>query len=343
MSYLKKLIFGVLLGGALGAGFVLLFELTARLVMPEHVANLRKSYFYDTRISFISPGAFQTKAGYSNFRPNSSIREVALYPDESGKVTLEYDCSYRSDALGFVSNEIAYENAEVLLLGDSIGQGVGGCSWLGRLSPEVRSRIYSAAVLGHGVLNWKKVVDELETIKKPSKLLIIFITHDFVRPNWWFDAAQLECLELKGSCAGKYWYPIDERMFETGAARYRERIPTNYAAPWRSKIKYHLIASYGLYSAFFGQARVASDTFGPSVETMLSLAKRYDVRLIWVNDRWEANRPNRMSAQLLESLRDLNVLRCAIPPSGFLPRDGHPNAQGYDALVACVEKVLRDW
>jgi hypothetical protein len=343
MSLVKKLVVWALVCCASGLAFLLLFELAARVVMPEHVANLRKSYFFDTRISFISPGAFQNKAGYSAFRPNSAIREVAMYPDRSGKLTLEYDCSYRSDALGFVSNEIAYENAEVLLLGDSLAQGVGGCSWMERLSPPVRSRIYSAAVLGHGVLNWNEVVAELETIKKPGKILIIFITHDFVRPQWMFDTAQIECLQSKGSCAGKYWYPIDERMLETATARYREKIPTSSSAPLRSRIKYHFIASYEVYSRLFGQGRVASDTFGPSVDAIHSLAKRYDVRLIWVNDRWEADRPTSASARLLDRLSALNVQRCRIPPDGFLPRDGHPNAQGYDALVACVEKAVRDW
>jgi hypothetical protein len=44
-----------------------------------------------------------------------------------------------------------------------------------------------------------------------------------------------------------------------------------------------------------------------------------------------------------EALQGRDVTHCRLPADGFMPRDNHPNAAGYDAMKACVEDVLGGW
>ena len=76
---------------------ILAFEVAARIFLPKQIAAERASFFGDGRYGFITRGALANQNGYMNFRPNSTIRIVAYYPTAKGKVTLEYDCKYRSD------------------------------------------------------------------------------------------------------------------------------------------------------------------------------------------------------------------------------------------------------
>ena len=132
-------------------------------------------------------------------------------------------------------------------------------------------------------------------------------------------------------------------MQETATARFKPRVPTNTDVSLKSRIKYYFTASYGVYSNLFGPQRRESGVFDASVASVLAMAKVNDLKLIWVNDRWEVNGPTSKSQELLNKLGGLDITRCRIPADGFLPRDDHPNAGGYDALVACVEKVVRHW
>lgn len=324
-------------------GLVLSFEVAAHLVMPELVANWRALAFGDRRVLFISPGAIRDRAGYFNFRPDADIRAVTYYPNGKGRFTVEDDCTFTSDRLGFLSNTIAYQDSEILLLGDSFAQGSGGCAWMPRLAPDVRSRIYSAAVLGTGVKHWRNILRDLERLKKPTKILIVFITHDFFRDDWLFAQAQLDCLSNRGDCTGQFWYPVSDGMAKIAAERYALRNPALGRSGVTKFLRYHLIASFTLFEKLKRRMESASQIFEESVGIVTDMAKRYPLKLIWVNEKSEVEGPGPRTRLLWKRLEALDVTRCAIPADGFLPRDGHPNAKGYDVLKACVERVVRNW
>src|SRR5262245_39705750 len=90
------------------AAGVVAFEIAARIFLPNNVEALRRRAFGDSRVLFVTHASYADKDGYYNFRPSIEYTEVAYYPDHQGKATREYECSYRSDALGFLSNSIAY-------------------------------------------------------------------------------------------------------------------------------------------------------------------------------------------------------------------------------------------
>jgi hypothetical protein len=318
-------------------------EAATRLLLAGQVATWRAVAFGDQRISFISQGAFQNRAGYPAYRPDSEIREVAYYPASNGTMTREYECTYRSDRLGFLSNSIRYEEAEILLLGDSNAQGQGGCAWLPRLGHDVRSRVYSAAVFGHGVKHWRNVLADLEKIRAPAKVLIIFITDDFFRTDWVFDDAQLACISGHGDCHGMYWHPLSVNMAEEAAERYARRNPNSGAADLKALTKYHLIATYTLFRMMVGHQQVERRAFGESLEIVATIAAKYPLKLIWVNEHGEVAGPGPRTRLLEQRLKGFDVTRCSIPLQGFLPRDRHPNRQGYDVLKSCVEQAVRGW
>jgi hypothetical protein len=322
---------------------VIAFEAAARLVLPDLVASWRALAFGDHRVLFVSPGAFENKAGYFAFRPDSEIREVAYYPTADGRFTVESDCTFASDRLGFLSNTVAYEDSEILLLGDSFAQGSGGCAWLPALAPVVRPRLYSAAVLGTGVAHWRNILAYLERIKKPDKVLIVFITHDFYRGDWVFPRPQLACLAGSGPCRGQFWYPVSDGMAEVAAERYALRSPRLGKSGMSKFLRYHLTAGFTLFEKLKRGLERESQTLQESVGIVTDLARRYPLKLIWVNEKSEVGGPGPRTRLVWRKLNGLDVTRCPIPAEGFLERDGHPNAQGYGVLKDCVERVVRAW
>jgi hypothetical protein len=318
------------------------FELGARLILPEKLAGWREHIFGVPRYVFYTAGSFQNKAGYTKYAPNAVIREIAYYPDGSGRMTPEYDCTYRSDRLGFLSNHVDYEASDILLLGDSFAQGQGGCEWISRLDPAVRSRVYSTAVMGFGAPNWRSVVADLKNLKQPRKVLIVFITDNFVRADWQFTDGQLDCLNGRGDCAGYSAYPISENMSEVAAQRHTARYAPK--AGVALYLKSYLIASYGLYKILSAESAVAQQVLlKPGLDIVLEWTRRYDVKFLWVNETGDMELTGARAQALARGLAGQDVTRCRIPRDQFLPRDGHPTAAGYDVLKGCVEDVVRRW
>lgn len=319
---------------------VLGLEIGARVLFPEQVAAGRASVFGDERYGFVTKGSFVNKIGYVNFRPNSTIRVIAYYPVANGNVTPEYDCTYRSDTLGFVSNAADYQSTDILLLGDSLAQGDGGCEWLPRLDPVLRSRVYSTAAMGLGVLHWGHIVSDLRQLKKPDKILIVFITDDFFRTDWVYRPAQLECVEGRGDCSGSYWHPISGDLSEAAARIRAERTTPKGLSQF---IRSHLVATYGVYKILKDHRPEQGSIFKRSLAVMSGLAREHDVKLLWVNERSDVDLSSAQARALARGLSGLNVSRCKIPSGDFMPRDPHPNAAGYDVLKACVEKLVETW
>ena len=315
-------------------------EISARYFLPEQIAQFRMSYFGDQRYGFLSKGALANRGGYINFQPDFEFRDVAFYPDHNGKMTLEYDCTFHSDKLGFVSNSRPYEETSILLLGDSFAQGDGGCAWIPRLDPLIRSQIYSTAVMGLGAMHWSHIVADLEKLKTPQKILIVFITDDFFRTDWVYDRRQIDCINEQGDCTGLYWYPVSDNMTDIAAARFRER--TRPKGIGRA-LKYNLIATYSIYKILTADRTQQNAIMQRSLAIASDMAKKYDVRFLWVNERADPDRSSLRAKVLASGLQGLRLTKCDIPASGFMPRDPHPNAEGYDILKTCVEKLVGQW
>jgi hypothetical protein len=295
----------------------------------------------DQRVLFVSSGSFQNHNGYFAYKANARVREVAYYPDNVGSMTVEYDCTWQSDRRGFLGNVVDYDTADVLVLGDSITQGNGGCEWRSHLDTSIRSRLYFAAIMGQGVLHWRNIITDLSRTKTTEKLLIIFITHDFFRKAWVFDDAQIACLEGREDCSGQYWHPIREDMNAAASARYAERAGNTTGL--KDRLKRTFVVNYALYKLIRGRTATSPSAFTEGVQIIRNLTSEHAVRLIWVNEKTDMNFTSSSAVVLASALEGLDMRRCHIREDGFLPRDPHPNALGLKTLRACVETALVNW
>lgn len=214
-----------------------------------------------------------------------------------------------------------------------------------RLTPDVRSAVYSAAIMGTGVKHWQNIVADLEKIERPEKILIVFITDDFFRADWTFRRSQLACLSKTGDCDNEYWHPISDRMAERADERYALRSSGRIEMGKSKFLRYHFIATHQIVkkikSAIRGDRK--PQVLEEAVQIISDLADKYPLKMIWVNQKNEAKGLSFEALQLSEKLEGFDVTRCAIPAEGFMPRDSHPSAEGYEILKSCVERVVRAW
>lgn len=336
----------------------IMFEIAARLLFQDAISQWRLQPFGGPEIQFMSRGAIGVPRAYTAFAPNAVIRVVSYYPDSENKVTKEYDCAFNSDQNGFISNEGDYQESEILLLGDSFTAGWGGCEWVPRLASDVRSRIYSAAINGTGPITWDRIVSDLASIREPRRLLVIFITDDFFRGDVVHPKAQIECLKGTANCSRQFVFPVTDDMADVAAQRYADRVASVAtaaaaegnadrisAAKLRRQLLDYLPATRMLVRTLRGQAYREEDVFRRSVKSIVALSVKYDLKLLWVNEKREVRSDARDTRLVREALHNagLRATSCHIPLSGFLPRDNHPNKVGYDILKGCVERLVRDW
>jgi hypothetical protein len=321
---------------------VALFEALAALLLPGQVAVVRNSAIGDGRVMYFSANALANRPGYYNFTPNMTHREVAYYPDSSGKMTVEYDCRYSADDLGFVSNAVAYVDSEVLLLGDSFAQGQGGCPWMPKLPASVRRSLYSAAVFGTSFESWQSIVDHLSAIKPPARLLIVFVTDDFFRKGGPQASQQIDCLQPGGDCSGQYTQRIVDDM-PTHAAMVldQRKSPSMFENPRR------FLAA--MFPASVGVIRTIKRTPERLLEGQLKalegLFRRAETRLVWVELPEELKSDDARRHAVKDGLEKLGLsyTHCSLPEDRLLPRDRHPNAKGYDVLMRCVLTAMEGW
>jgi hypothetical protein len=332
------------LGFTCAIAFLLLFEIAARALLPRQVGVFRRRAVGDDRVLFVSKSSYVDMVGYYKIAPEMPYTEVAYYPDMNGKASKEYECTYRSDRLGFLSNSVAYEDASILLLGDSFVQGQGGCEWLPRLREQTRAKIYSAAIQGHGFAHWEKIVSDLAGVRKPEKILVVFTTDDFFRAQSQVGQSQLACLDDITRCTNHYWYPIDNSMQELAQARLKRRHdgPDFFADP-KTSLKAMFPASFGVLRMIAGYERAPVVNMANSRRIVAKFAKTFDTRLIWIRSREHTDEPREQV--VASALRDDGLIasHCSLPSDGYLPRDGHPNSKGYDALRNCVEAAVAGW
>ena len=319
------------------------FEIAARLFLPNQVATWRKPLWgnqpHIRELYFLTPGSLRNSATYPIYKSNSQVRLLAYFPDASGILTREFDCTFRTDKRGFVSNDKDYEDSEILVLGDSYTVGSGGCDWVSRLSSDVRGRLYFAAHPGFGVNHWRAVLEDLDKTRRTTKILMILITNDIVRSRWKYTKQTIECIDLQRHCDDQIVIPITDKLQDVVAARSLRYRPIG----WKTALKYYFPASFTLIGRLRNREPTPISMINKSISAIKEISSNHDLRLLWVTEKDETSGPTKLTRLLASALTGLNVSRCQIPAVRFLPRDYHPDAKGYDILKACVEKLVRGW
>ena len=197
--------------------------------------------------------------------------------------------------------------------------------------------------MGLGVLHWSHIVSELKRLKRPNKLLIVFITDDFFRTDWTYSNEQILCVDGRDKCSQfywkSYWYPISGNLSEIAAKRREQRMTPKTIGQF---VKSNLIATYSIYRILTHPSHESS-LLRRSLAVIKAFSHDYDLKLLWVNEKGDLDFSGTKSQAVAQGLNGLKISQCRIPRTGFLPRDAHPNASGYDVLKTCVEHVVRSW
>jgi hypothetical protein len=309
--------------------------------------------FSDHRFLFTSPDSFRDVEKFWTYSPNTVVREVAMYQAALGGFEKEYDCDYRTDRLGFVDNQNSDKrDFDLLLLGDSFTQGMGGCPWASKLRqylPDVS--IYNAGLQGTGPGTWAPIAQYLlEQGLRFRTALVIFISDDFRRHLSNVGENQLGCLHDIALCHGNFFYPILPGFDITKTSSERAQGGTSPSQRALYFWEEHLWVTHFLASRLkqLVQATPQHDPISNDAQNGLAwLTGNFPrLRFVRIRTKDELALKSDDAATLVvgQYLRDHKIdwAVCDIGYDGFLHRDGHPNREGYDRLARCIARIVGD-
>jgi len=341
-------------------------ELLLRLVFSD------PDYYWDFRFLYVSPNVFQNRAdGVWTYRPNSVVREVAVYGLASllpprPRLVVEYDCLLKSNNLGMLQDrDVGTDSAWTVIIGDSFTAGQGGCPWVDRLQARrPQDHILNAGLQGSGFVQWDLLLAYLRRQGLSiRRILVIAISNDFKRPAFNWGPTALDCLN-DNVCPSidhpGLWMPVamDEThsdLEQRSRARFAQRFGRVKRKDW---IKLYVMQNSHLYKLVSRAGQIlrgmidpapASEAAGafPATDAALESLKALSVpvRVLMVPQRDEVGiLGKRVDARVAESVlkaHDVAYSWCRISGSDFMPNDGHPNRGGYDKLAACADDTLR--
>jgi hypothetical protein len=323
------------------------------------------------RFPFYSPNSIQNRApGVWTYRPNTRIREVAVYETPSlfplqPRFNVEYDCFMQSNNWGLLQErDIDSNHSWTLILGDSFTAGEGGCPWFDRLQARrPDDHLVNAGFIGSGLAQWDLLLKYLcQRGLRIRRVLMIAIGNDFQRLPFNWPQPILDCLD-RDSCPPAdrdgMWTPV--RMDETHAElemRGRVRFSKRFGNMGRKDLMTLYIERNSYLYKFVSRARQTAKTLirgarkpggtriPPSANAALDSLQALHVpfRVLMVSEKDEAgwldkNSDSRAAEAALKAHR-IPYSWCRIPRSGFMRNDMHPNRAGYDKLVACADAAL---
>lgn len=323
-------------------------------------------YYWPYRFQYVSPNAFENRdEGVWTYRRNAAIREVSVYGLPSlvstrPSLSVGFDCRMRSNNLGLLQdNDVAPGTGVTLVLGDSFTSGQGGCPWFHKLQARrPQDRLLNAGLLGTGFDQWWRL---LEYLRKQGvvieRVLLISISNDLKRKTWNWLGADLECIN-RNVCTieGPYsWQAVrDDETQDELLARTRERYAKrfakyNAASMWFFSLLNHSLLLKFTHIAVENVANVVKPgKVGvlPQAENALQKFKSLGVpvKVLMVTQRNETgmlgNEVDATAAVAALKAHGLPHEGCRLSHGDFLAIDGHPNADGYDKLMACADRAL---
>ncbi len=326
-------------------------------------ATHNPNYYFSNRYLFVTAGyARNVSDEFWIYSPNRKVREVVVYgfsekrylPGDGYRI--EYQCTFSTNNLGLIQERDFFKGDKaVLIVGDSITAGHGGCPWFSRLvSRKSDLELMNGGLVGTGFVHWKHLVEYIQSQEIDiEKIVVIAITNDFKRGPWVWSEKQLKCID-DGRCNGdEYWAPIafdepDAAIVARAIQRARKRLGkiSSKRAIWdwtkRNVRTINLVARAWLS---FNSQPVQSKPHEQTVQSLHALKSLgVPIDAILVPQKNEIGIfPRGPDAELAESLlgqADIPFRWCELEPWHFMPIDSHPNRRGYDQLIDCISSLL---
>jgi hypothetical protein len=332
------------------------------LVILELVAaaiETKSFYRWEDRLMFFSGGkVFENFEGGFKYTPNSQIGPETYYinADDRSKLDLEFKYTIFTNNLGLVqTTDTVPDKPAIMILGDSYLEGQGASPWFYKLEAgmaETQSayQLLNGGILGTGIEQFKNLYDHFKGKVPIEKMVIIFISNDWIRPVWQMPPHTLECLEDWQMCKGdEDFYGLPDAA-EAKNKQIRKIADFRLSAPKTLKQRLRPFALvrfvWNATSAILHSDQVtrnktaAADlvkTFGRDNTLFIHLPQK-DELLTGISP---------LGVKMQEYLRskDYRLVdgfqQCNLVITDFHINDGHPTAVGYDKVRICIETAIK--
>jgi hypothetical protein len=342
---------------------LLLVELTSHLfftsiVRPNVYDWARRVMFFDGANS-----VFENHGSIFTYVPSDDVRSLTAYYSDDSYV-VEYDYMFHTNNYGLVQDFDTDPNrSSLLILGDSFTEGDGAEPWFRKLSTQTKNNRYqmiNGGLIGTGFEQWEEFQDYLSTEKNIHirKLLVIFISDDYSRGVWNFNAVDLRCLHSIVTCS------LDQTIYYrlpplSGLPDWVSRIRAARNSKsgmrgWLDRItRRFLPASYQVFEYLRAMAKSSSKAEQQkqrSRAAITRLIQKYgpeNVIFLHLPQKDEVAGPNELGLEARRAIREsgANLLDgfqlCALSLNDYHIHDGHPNERGYSEIANCVSKVIQ--
>ena len=324
-------------------------------------------YQWERRLIFYSEGpVFEDKKwGGFLYRPNATIHTemyylTRLFPAAVSK-EYEYDIETNSDGL-VQRRDISRTRPAILFLGDSFTEGQGARPWFYAVEDHLsnsRYQLINGGVLATGVASWARLYRYLSAKADVRKLVVIFISEDWIRPLFQFPPQMLDCLENESRCSGRdLFYPLSgDRAREPGEAERAAAMrrlfllePQHLIAQSVVLRKLLIPAYHILAKAVWGVPTRTDSQFDESERAIRELVAKLgpeNVLFAHLPQKDELDSGPNFLGQMARDFIHRNgyaffdgFQQCGLTSPDFLAHDMHPNALGYAKIGACVEKAV---
>jgi hypothetical protein len=311
--------------------------------------------------------AFRNIGNFYTYQPGAKIHNKAYY-FVNDRWVKEYDYFLPTNNFGLVqANDIQADVPSMLLLGDSYTEGQGAPPWFEHFkksNSQTPLQLVNGGLVGTGFQQWKLLHDYLTGERiKVEKLVVVYISGDYVRNVWNFPQRTLECLADYRLCEGGedfYGMPPDDKVdWYLGKLRgYREAHLFRKESEFKKAI-HDLFPGTRLALRFVRESLKKSRiTDSPEIPANQDAIRQFieayknNVLFVHIPQKDEildhAVSPlGKMVRREIESFGgeyyDGQNL-CGFTREDYFVNDGHPNEAGYAKVSACVTAaVSKKW
>ena len=338
---------------------IVLVELICYFFVPS--IGRASVYDWDRRILFIDGdnGTFQNQGDIFTYAPNANIRSSAVYFSDHA-YDVEYDYWFHTNNYGLVQDfDVAPTRRSILLLGNSFMEGQGAEPWFRQLAEHADTlpyQIINGGLFGTGFEQFGKLERYLSEEKKVQirKLIVVFISDDYVRQSWHFSEDFLHCLQRDAFCnSGDGDFnrrPTSSELLARVDEIREFRKPRLPLQRLQQQARIWLPASYRVYDYLqtkFHQNAVAKQGSRLAIANFIEAYGKENVAFIHLPQKNEMSGPNEIGMEARRSIQDAGgelydgLKLCGLTEADYHIHDGHPNKQGYGKIENCVSAVLR--
>ena len=349
---------------------ILVVELLCRAFLPLGIVHGIEQRLH--RIVFLDghDAIFRNQGDIFTYIPHNEIRNVTgFFSDNDFKV--EYDYRFRTNNFGLVQDDdIVPQRESVLLLGDSFTEGQGAEPWFRQVSPEVAKlglQAINGGLMGTGFEQWLKLDRYLTAAQiRIQKVVVLFISFDYIRDVINFKEPELRCLADLAACRleeGMIYRLPPQGELPMWIEKIRmARAPVTQKSWLAAEAEVLLPASYHVFQYVsnmgerFRRAAIILHSVGAEDKSRAAIAELIrthgpeNVVFLHLPQKDEVERgvPIKLGMKARQAVQQaggkvVDGLRlCGLTAADYYPNDDHPNTGGYGKIASCANNAIKD-